>query len=170
MSFLLAASLLMSPVAGAAGKDSSQGTLLFLHYRWIRDSLTLVESKRIPAKVKPSRLAAKLAGEAPGSGPRSGFSYDLLGADGGKLATRFLAEPGLRRVEFQEKGDPTLRSQEQRVDTTDIFLRIPEAEAKRIRFHRHAPAEPQGLSMSGAAIQGPEAPQAKKQIAEFGLE
>lgn len=158
----------------AADPDPPKGTLLLLHYRWQRDTLTLVESSRVPAAVKRSRLSAeKRAGrEARQSlGPPTGFSFELLNAEGKSISTRFLPEPGTRRVEYQEKGEHALRSQVERVDSADIFLRIPETDAKTIRFYRHQPprANSAGQGTTGVPAQGPEAAPPRTLIAEFPL-
>jgi hypothetical protein len=155
-----------------AGPASPKSTL-FLHYRWHKDSLELVESKRIRAAVKPSRLSkearARRLAEAL-ERPHTPFSYDLIGPDGKRIATRYLDDPGVRYVEYQEKGDATLRRQEERVDSADIFLQVPEAEAKTIRFFRHAPPPKNESGKPLAKTLGPAPLPAKTQIAEFPLE
>jgi hypothetical protein len=168
--------------AMAADPAPPTGGMLLLHYRWRHDSLTLVESRRVPAAAKQSRLSAeKRRGEsAPGraappyQGAPTGFAFELFGADGKRISGRFLQDPGIRRVEYQEKGEHVLRSQEERVDSADIFLRIPEADARTIRFYRHhAPrahlAQGGVASASAAPVQGPEAAPARSLIAEFAL-
>ncbi|GEM_PF-2704445 len=174
-----------------------QGTLLLLHYRWRHDSLTLVESSRISAAVKLSRITPEKRARGIGwaeEGPRSGFSFEVLGPDGKRLASRFLQDPGERRVEYQVKGEHVLRSQVERVDSSDIFLRIPEAEASTIRFYRHTPdgipagntsvgsaagnvagnaagkaAESVSGKSAGPVVQGPKPMEAKTLIGEFAL-
>jgi hypothetical protein len=168
----------------------SKGSMLLLHYRWQHDVLTLIESQRVPAAVKPSRSSPEKRARilaATGEEPRSAFSYELLGADGKRISTRYLQDPGLRRVEYQEKGQRGLKSQEERVDSADIFLRIPEADAKTIRFFRHADpsfpsassapkAAPNGSAKgsasgeTGGPVQGPEPLPSKSMVAEFPLE
>jgi hypothetical protein len=159
-----------------------KGALLLLHYRWRHDSLTLIDSRRIPAAVKVSRLSPEKRArgrEAAGGEPRSAFSFELLDADGRRISTRYLRDPGLRRVEYQEKGQRGLKTQEERVDSADIFLRIPEADAKTIRFFRHdgphaqshtAKATATTAGHSGAPAQDPEPLPAKSLVAEFPLE
>ncbi|MDB5107055.1 MAG: hypothetical protein JWP91_4744 [Fibrobacteres bacterium] len=180
--------LMLALAASALAQESahSEGTLLLLHYRWTRDTaaltdsvssignLTLIESQRVPAAVKTPRLTgakrARMMAEASET-PRSGFSFDLLGPDGRRLSTRFLGDPGVQRVEFQEKGDHGLRSQQRRVDTSDIYLRIPEPEARTIRFYRHArPAAPAAPKAGAAEVLGPQPSPRKTLIAEFPLE
>jgi hypothetical protein len=178
----LALALLTLANAMAADPDPPTGGMLLLHYRWRHDSLTLVEGRRVPAAVKPSRLSArKRRGEsAPGretppyQGAPNGFGFELLDADGKRISGRFLQDPGIQRVEYQEKGEHVLRSQEERVDSADIFLRIPEADARIIRFYRyHAPraylAGGGARSASDAPVQGPGAAPARSLIAEFAL-
>ena len=173
-------------IAAAAGDVSPlqrPNTLLVLHYRWKHDSLTLIESDRIPAKVKVSRLSpvrrALLQADA-ATVPRSPFSYELMGANGKSLATRYLQDPGLRRVEYQEQGERTMRVQEEKLDSADIFLRIPEADAQSIRFYRHTPAlpvkaganakaTPKTTAPGASVIQGPQPLPAKTLLAEFPL-
>jgi hypothetical protein len=165
---LAAASL---ATAGDTSPLKRPGTLLIVHYRWKRDSLTLVESQRVPAKVKISRLTPdRLAlHEAQSTEvPRSPFSYELMGADGKRIAVRYLQDPGIRRVEYQEKGERTLRTQVENVDSADIFLRIPEPDAQAIRFYRHAP--PRAKAAPKAGVQGPQPLPAKTLLAEFPLE
>jgi hypothetical protein len=172
---------LMPPTPAPVPKSS----MLLLHYRWQRDSLTLIKSERVPAAIKPSRSSPEKRARGPATGeePRSAFSFELSGADGKRISTRYLRDPGLRRVEYQEKGRRGLKSQEERVDSADIFLRIPEADAKTIRFFRHG--EPASLSppsppspskagangtAGGASMQGSEPRPAKTMVAEFPLE
>jgi hypothetical protein len=166
---------------------SPKGSMLLLHYRWRHDSLALITSERVPAAIKlsrssPEKRARNLA--ATDGEPRSAFSFELLGADGKRISTRYLQDPGLRRVEYQEKGQRGLKSQEERVDSADIFLRIPEADAKSIRFFRHADpsspsapkASPDGTAKgsasggTGSPVQGPGPLPSKSMIAEFPLE
>ena len=160
--------------------------MLLLHYRWQRDALTLIKSERVPAAIKPSRSSPEKRARgpaAPGGEPRSAFSFELSGADGKTISTRYLQDPGLRRVEYQEKGGRGLKSQVERVDSADIFLRIPEADAKTIRFFRHA--EPSSSSTAyapspskadakesaaGAPMQGPVPLPSRSMVAEFPLE
>lgn len=103
-SIVLTAALLLASASLAAGVAAPQGTLLFVHYRWMGDSLTLFESKRIPAKVKLSRL----------------------GAEGEKLGTRFLDEPGLRN-RFTQTLVPGIHRVTAKVrDTTRLVRKDPE--------------------------------------------
>lgn len=179
----------------APPSPAPKGSMLLLHYRWQRDTLTLVSSVRVPAAVKLSRSAPerRSTGQAvTGGDPRSPFSFELLGADGKRIRTCYLRDPGLRRVEYQEKGRPGLKSQVERVDSADILLRIPEADARTIRFFRHAEssasrassassaswasstASPSNPAPKGTAehvaAQGPGAPSSKTMVAEFPLE
>lgn len=107
-----------------------------------------------------------------GGEPRSPFSFELLDAEGKWIATRYLRDPGIRRVEYREKGLRALKVQEESVDSSDIFLRIPEADAKTIRFHRHAEHfSPSGPSAPKPASKASANPLASKSlVAEFPLE
>lgn len=124
-----------------APTPTQKGSMLLLHYRWRHDSLTLIKSERIPAAIKPPRPSPGKRSRNPATAvgePRTAFSYELLGADGRWIATRYLQDPGLRRVEYREEGQAGMKSQVERADSADIFLRIPEADARTIRFFRHA--------------------------------
>lgn len=161
-----------SMIANAMAADPvpSNGGMLLLHYRWKHDSLALVDSRRVPAAVKKSRLSAKTA---PGrearlnQGPPTGFAFELLDAGGKRISGRFLPDPGTRRVEYQEKGEHVLRSQVESADSADVFLRVPEADARTIRFYRYR--APGAGAASGASVQGPETAPARSLIAEFAL-
>jgi hypothetical protein len=165
---------------GTLPPPAPKGSMLLLHYRWQRDSLTLIRSERVPAAIKLSRSAPEKRNRGPaatGGDPRSVFSFELFDADGKRIRTRYLRDPGLRRVEYQEKGQHGLKSQEERVDSADILLRIPEADAKTIRFFRHSESpssSPSDAASKGsaavAAAQGPGDPPSKTMVAEFPLE
>ena len=181
---LLAAFALLSVAVPRAEDAPPRGSLLLLHYQWKHDTLTLVDSKRVPAAVKLRRSARLPVAPKPSwveDAPRSPFSYELVGAKGNPIAVRFLQDPGMQHVEYQGAGDATLRREEHRVDSSDIFLRVPEADAKAIRFFWHTPAigpmapvngAATGVpaAKSGAAAQGPVAPATKTLLAEFPLE
>ncbi len=186
MQATLAVSLFLLATAFAAGPRADEapaphGTLLLLHYQWKHDTLTLVESQRVAAAVKVRRSSRLPVAPKPSwvdDAPRSPFSYELLGAQGNPIALRYLEDPGVKHVEWQGKGDATLRREEHRVDSADIFLRVPEVEAKTIRFFRNAPAigpalpagKVPGAAPKSGVAQGPTAPASRALLAEFPLE
>lgn len=189
--FVFIAFLQVSP-AEESTRSTPTGKVLILHYRWRKDSLSLVDKEWVRASMKPSRSrsARKRLGMIPGpDAPRSGFSYELVSSQDISSEPHYLPEPGLQRVEFQEPGAHQMRQEERLVDTADIFIRVPEAEAKSIRFYRHGPGE--GASRNPAAVadtdadagaegkplgkttairQGPEPAFSKTLLAEFPLE
>jgi hypothetical protein len=170
-------------LAAAAEEPAPRGSLLILHFRWKHDSLSLLDSRRVPAAVKTSRAAARARSAGPGRvdpAPASPFGYELVDSAGNAIAERFLDDPGVKHVEFQAPGDKTLRREERKLDSADVFVRVPEAGAKSIRFYRHRPAMGPEASMvpgpdreamrKAGAAQGPEAPAARTLLAEFPLE
>lgn len=192
---VVAAVVAITVAAPCAEDAPPRGSLLLLHYQWKHDTLTLVDSKRVPAAVKIRRSSRLPVAPKPSwveDAPRSPFSYELVGAKGNPIAVRFLQDPGMQHVEYQGAGDATLRREEHRVDSADIFLRVPEADAKTIRFFRHTPALGPVAPGNGAANGnpaaktgaaqgpvtpvgtvtplGPVAPATKTLLAEFPLE
>lgn len=171
----LVAFALSAAIAGE-GEPVPRGSLLLLHYQWKHDTLSLVESKRVPAFTKIRRSSRIPTAPKPSwveADPHAAFSYELLGAQGNPISTRYLEDPGVQRVEFQAPGDKTLRSEERHLDSADVFVRIPEPDARVIRFFRHTPAmgpiTPPGAAAKAAA-QGPASPATKTLLAEFPLE
>jgi hypothetical protein len=192
------AGLLVSAHAGVAPGDEApggeghfgqspigKGNLLVLHYRWKHDTLSLVGSERIQAALKPSRSRSK--GDAGESGfrddaPRSPFSFEVVSGTGATLRTKFLPDPGTKRVEYQEKGESRMRQETVALDSSDIFVEVPETEAKTIRFYRHGRIGPAakrsgsgsasgtGSVQSGPSQFGPEPSLSKTLLGEFPLE
>jgi hypothetical protein len=166
---------------------TGSGRILLLHYRWHKDSLRLIDKEWVRGAVKPVRGASKDAADpvlGNAQPPRSPFSYELVSADGAPLSVVFLQEPGVRRVETQEKGESQLRQHERKVDSSDIFLRVTDPDAKTIRFYRHKRGEARkkapttggtdGGDGSGSAASGTatasETNASKTLLAEFPLE
>lgn len=142
-----------APALALASAPASDGKsdILFLHYRWRQDSFVLLEKKWLRGAVKPLRSeSARSASSGSASGGPSGLTlpilspigYELLSARGEVLSTRFLRDPSVRTVETTEKGESVPRRHVRQLDSSDIFLRIASAEAKTIRFYRHAPGYP----------------------------
>lgn len=147
------------------------GTLLLLHYRWRHDTLKLIESQRVKAAVKVSRSRNRDARDQGTETARSPFSYEVISADGSLIAIKYLHDPGLRQVEVQDRGEHQLHREQSPVDSSDIFLRVPEPDAKAIRFYRHGTPGPAAKRSEGAAAGlGPEPAPSKTLIAEFPLE
>lgn len=172
------AALLLAFALSIAGADEPvpRGSLLLLHYQWKHDTLSLVDSKRVPAFTKIRRSSRIPAAPKPSwidAEPHAAFSYELLGAQGNPISIRYLEDPGIQRVEYQAPGDKTLRSEERRLDSADVFVRIPEPDARVIRFFRHTPAigplTPPGAAAKATA-QGPTSPATRTLLAEFPLE
>jgi hypothetical protein len=171
------AAFLAAPQAGA--EPSGKGNLLVLHYRWRHDTLSLVESDRIHAALKPSRSRAKDGADRAGirdDAPRSPFSYEVVSGTGATLRAKYLPDPGVKRVEYQEKGDSQMRQQTVALDSSDFFVEVPEPEAKSIRFFRHGTPGPAAKRAGGASARpgptalGPEPAPSKTLLAEFPLD
>lgn len=135
--------------------------------------MVLVEKKEIRARLKPSRSAArrKADGEGPGTDPfrrpvgmtvdGNVLTYALFSAAGDTLTEVAIPDPGLLRVEIQEKGEAQLRSHSVKRDSGDIFLRIAGPEARTIRFYKWHSLAPAGALPKAAA--------SRTLIAEFPL-
>ncbi|GEM_PF-3484874 len=132
---LMLATALDSAIAQAGAKTMgpAHGEILFLHYRWHHDTLSLVESQRIPALTKPARGMGADAMEK-----RGPFQWEVVSDRGAVLSTQELPDPALKSVEYPEPGEKQLRRHEQRMDSADVFVRLvdPGPNAKRIRFYR----------------------------------
>jgi hypothetical protein len=179
--FLSAAQAGGEPGGLAPGGNAplGKGNLLVLHYRWKHDTLSLVGSERIHAALKPSRSRGKGGEGVEGirdDAPRSPFSFEVVSGTGATLRTKFLPDPGTKRVEYQEKGETQMRQQTVSLDSSDVFVEVPEAEAKAIRFFRHGPIGPAakragaGSAQPGPTPLGPEPAPSKTLLAEFPLE
>jgi hypothetical protein len=166
-------SMALSLAAVRADEPAPRGSMLLLHYQWKHDTLSLVESKRVPAFTKVRRSSRAPAAPKPSwvdADAHGAFSYELLGANGNPITTRFLQDPAVQRVEYQAPGDATLRSEERKLDSADVFLRIPDPDARVIRFYRHTPAIGPVVPLGKASAQGPSTPAMKSLLAEFPLE
>lgn len=170
----MAIMLTVSPRPLRAQDPSGGATGRFLHFRWHKDgSIALVEKKELGARLKPSRSAAhrKAVGNGPGIGQfhrpvgmtadENVITYALFSATGDTLTEVAIPDPGLLRVEIQEKGEAQLRSHSVKRDSGDIFLRIAGPEARSIRFFKWHPLAPAGALPKAAA--------SRTLIAEFPL-
>lgn len=163
---------------GADGAPRGSGTLLLLHYRWRHDTLTLVESRRVPAAVKIPRswkraesISSPFPETAPAEEPRGPLSYELISPEGRPLTVAYLREPGIRRVELQDSGETQLHRETIEVDSSDLFLRIPGTAARSIRFYRHGRPAPQAKRTACAGEPfGPQPAPVRALLAEFPLE
>lgn len=176
MKAALSVAFALSAAIAGTGEPVPRGSLLLLHYQWKHDTLSLVSSERVPAFTKIRRSSRIPIAPKPSwvdADPHAAFSYELLGAQGNPISMRYLEDPGIQRVEYQAPGDKTLRSEERRLDSADVFVRIPEPDARVIRFFRHTPAmgpiTPPGAAAKSTA-QGPTSPAVKTLLAEFPLE
>lgn len=154
------------PVSRPDAQESAPApAALFLHYRWHKDGrIALVRSEKIPVRLKPSRSAGRRPAALDPAGTAGGqtvLTYALLSSRGDTLSEIPLRDPGILRVEYQEKGDTQLRNHAVAQDSGDIFLRIAEPEAASIRFFKWHPLAPAGALPKAAA--------SKTLIAEFTL-
>ena len=120
--------LVFAFLAACSGLAEEKDQILFLQLKLKDEAITLVRSS-----VRPGHLKTPIAPDKKGE-----IRLELTAADGSSLWHEVMADPTVRRIEYEDPDNPgSLKSKEVRVTEAEFTVRVPFVKAaKQLNLHR----------------------------------